>query len=316
MTPRHHRTAIAPTALLIALALSGGCADAEVETVEARNTVTEKQAITVVPEFEITGVEALPSQLYLTDLGLTIAEIRLEPLADETVAYASRRPISVSFDVERGEFLKEGEPISLPKTGRYLVSVRMEPVQPEEHHEKVGLPSFRLEGFISGEGSRGTYDPAADGEDQHGGGPLPWFDETDPDAKDGEAQMTPTSEEDEAAPAEPAEEPAPTEEPIADGFSDAHEAPEVWTPFLYKSRSAVYFTLSDVTFEEGSQHLRFSFDVQDWAAQIIEPISKAVRHTNSAPDGSVDITDVLDSTGRGADAFMEHAGVRSMRQHP
>jgi hypothetical protein len=140
-----------------------------------------------------------------------------------------------------------------------------------------------MDGYI-GERSEETVDEQS-GEDQDGN-PLPLpFDE------DGDDQQT------------------------DDKLADRADSPALWTPIEYKSRTAVYLTLSDVDFEEGTQQLTFDFNVRDWGVDLIDPISKAVRHdSETSPDGSVDITEVLDSVGRGADAFIQHAAVSSTRR--
>lgn len=91
-----------------------------------------------------------------------------------------------------------------------------------------------------------------------------------------------------------------------------------WTPFHYNSKRAVFYTFSDVELTAGDQTLSFNFNVNDWAGELIEPITRAVQNVNSPDFGDaqgVDVTMQLDSIGWGAEALMEGASVRSVPMH-
>lgn len=267
-----------------------GCGDVDFGTPDQAKSVEREQAVTVVPEFSVSGTSELPGELYLSQLGLTISEIRLEPLETEygSIAYSTRNPTRLSFDVARGETLKLGEPIQLPSAGRYLVSVRLEPITEIEEsdegaREKIS-PSLSVAGFIAGEGVVGV-DPRYD-EKRSDGSPVPVpFDERE-DSEDGEMQDMPA---------------LPTE----------------WTPFHYDSQRSVFFTLNEVEFDAGRQYLSFDFNVQDWALDLVDPLLNAVRHNSDSPTGpsdGVDVTSPLDSTGHGAESLFENASVRTMAE--
>lgn len=254
------------TKSILALAASTAVSCVDVEPVsdgefEAR---TREQTVVVVPEFAMTGAENTPDDLLVTDLGLSISEIRLEPIATpDSLAFSTREPFFISFDVGSGETVRALEPVELPTPGRYLVSIRLEPLD----HDGSEPSSFAMKGFVAGErrvtgadlGSR------SDGRPQ----PMP-FDSTQG----------------------------------GDTLRDKQAYPMQWTPFEYHSKRAVFYTYTDVAFESGTQRLRFSFDVRDWAVDVAEPIADAIENTRTAND-SVDVTNEVDRSGAGVDALLE-----------
>ncbi len=153
--------------------------------------------------------------------------------------------------------------------------------------------SIRLEAYDDGESSKGSLsmtglvdsegvtrnDPRASSDKKFDGNPLPLpFDKT----REGQS-----------------------------GDSD-------WTPFHYNSKRAVFYTFSDVELTAGEQTLSFNFNVNDWAGELIEPITRAVQNVNSPDIGGtqgVDVTMQLDSIGWGAEALMEGSSVHSVPMH-
>lgn len=103
--------------------------------------ITQEQAIVVLPEFHLTGVDHIPETLVLRKLGLTISELRFAPVNTEGIAYTTLEPIRLSFDLTKGELQRWTSPIRLPKAGRYLISVRIEP-------DKTQQQSFSMEGLV------------------------------------------------------------------------------------------------------------------------------------------------------------------------
>lgn len=150
---------------LIALATSVACVDNVTAEAATSHADTRVQAVTAIPEFVITGLERVPESLHLTNLGLTVSEIRLEPMwSAESLAYSTRRASMIDFALDEGQTTAVGEELELPVTGRYLVSIRLEPVE--------AVPSFHVEGFVA-DGER------ADGEDGDGWPqPMPFDEET------------------------------------------------------------------------------------------------------------------------------------------
>lgn len=260
------------TAALATLGLVMGCGEQEtVGTADAQHDV-RRQAVTVVPEFVITGAEAIPSSLFVTELGLTVSEIRLEPMwSTESLADATREPLAVSFDLAHGESVRTNDALQLPAAGRYLVSIRLEPATTADG---AAESSFSLDGFVA-ERQGQLLDDTMDGRPQ----PMP-FDQT----QKSDSEIT-----------------------------DAAAYPAEWTPFEYRSKRAVFFTFNDVTLEPGSQFLTFSFDVRDWAVDVVEPISNAVK-SSAEWDESVDVTNQIDSTGNGVEALVRTGVVRSDRR--
>lgn len=273
---------------LVSIFLIGLAACGEGGFGDEDSTTSRGQAVTVVPEFSVSGTSTLPEELYLSELGLSISEIRLEPISSDvaSVAYSSRHAIDLHFDVARGETLKEGTPLQLPQAGRYMVSVRLDPtVSTEDAGEGVAetvSPSLSLSGFVAGE-SIVRVDPRYD-EKRSDGSPVPMpFDETEND--DAELQDRPA-------------------------------LPLEWTPFRYDSQRSVYFTLGEVEFDTGEQTLSFDFDVEDWALELVEPLVDAVTYRDdpaSAEEEGVDVTLPLESTGHGPEAFFQSASVHAGR---
>lgn len=270
----------------IALALTTlACADIEPEVSVQEEVKTHVQTVSVVPAFSITGISSLPSSLYLTELGFVVSEIRLEPLVASpgSVAFSAVKPEIIRFDVSSNEMFKKGAAIDLPRPGRYLVSVRLEPIDEETSDESIS--SFSMSGFVARDSMLGS-EYVTDGEDGERPTPHPF----DPDDDDIRAQD-------------------------ADGLSDNPQAPDAWAPFYYHSERAVFFTLNDVEFEAGEQQLEFTFDLHNWALDIVEPISRAVSYDETITDehaGGVDISRHLDSSGQGAESFVTFGRVETM----
>ena len=259
-------------AALIAIAMSG-CVELETMSSDGTETDVRRQAVTVVPEFMITGTDSMPDSLFVSELGLTVSEIRLEPMwTTESLAYSTREAFVVNFDIASGETNRIEEALELPVAGRYLVSIRLEPRAGEGDEDPA---SFTLDGFVSGTRDGQLLDESMDGRPQ----PMP-FDNTDTGN---------------------------------DNLSDQHAYPEEWTPFEYRSRRAVFFTFNDVPLEAGEQFLSFSFDVRDWALDVVEPISNAVNSSGTWVE-SVDATNQIDSSGKGGEALIRTGVVRSDRR--
>jgi hypothetical protein len=283
---RLHKVRSVALAGVIAAFAVASCAGVDGEQGEAAE---REQSVTVVPEFSVTGTAALPDKLFLSELGLTISEIRLEPISSDlgSIAYSTRNATRLQFDVASGETVKLGEPVELPTSGRYLVSVRLEPISEVEHSEAGSVetvtPSFSLSGFVAGEGVL-RVDPRYDST-RSDGSPVPMpFDENETDE---------------------------------DSMQDMPALPTEWTPFHYNSRRSVFFTLNEVEFEAGKQYLSFEFDVHDWALELVEPLLTAVKHTNEVGEPreeGIDVTNPLESTGHGAESLFENAEVRAIMQ--
>lgn len=248
-----------------------GCVDMDLGGPGSTELEQRQQAVSVVPEFTITGTDAVPASLYLTDLGLAVSEIRLEPLSSpSSLAYSTRDSMLVEFDLSQNQTTRTGEVVELPSAGRYLVSIRLEPIVVEG----VETSSFSAHGFVIDDHVNQPIDEVADGEPQ----PMPF----DPGT-------------------------------VTDGhLTDKQEFPTEWTPFDYQSKRAVFYTFSDVEFAEGQQFLTFSFDVRDWAVEVVDPITNAVRANKT--DDTVDATKQIESSGTGAEALIETGVVRTDRR--
>ncbi|TXD39907.1 hypothetical protein FRC96_06450 [Lujinxingia vulgaris] len=266
--------------LLAALMLSGAiaCGDAAPDPSDTTSVVDERsQAAVVTPEFRLSGIGELPDALILEEVGLTITEIRLQPVNGSEVAYSTTRPFGLNFDLSEGETAIRGHAVEFPQTGRYLVSVRLEPLSPDERDELVTeqgaeLPmgSLELNGLVQyGEDTMGKVG----GEDEDGN-PLPLpFERT-----------------------------------------RVWTIDESWTPFHYESQRAVFFALSNVELAPGEQTLVFNFDLNQWAISALDPIVSAVESIGSQgrPGEVIDISPSLDEAALGTEAMVRAASVSTM----
>lgn len=267
-----------------AVLLIAGCGDPELldsHHVNAERSTAELAVVT--PEFQITGLPDIPQELSLEELGLSITEIRLEPLRGERgVAYSTSRPIHLAFDIASGETSLRGDTVEFPETGRFLVSLRLEPTEtgldPAGNGERGSL---EMSGMVrndflinSDEGDTTKY--GDDGEDRgvdRDGNPLP-------------LPVTPYSDEEPAG---------------------------MWSAFSFSSRRAVFYTFSDIELVAGEQTLTFSFDLNDWATTAIAPIVNAVEREGR--EGSTDISGALDSpTAVGPEALLQSGTVATVVQ--
>lgn len=285
------RTSLLTSLLLILLSTIalGACAELDEPATQVETAPQVQRGVSVVPTFSIDGVDALPDDLIIDSLGFTVSEIRLEPLTGPAgaVAYTAVTPQRIAFNVAEGDGEQRGESIELPRSGRYLVSIRMEPMREGEAQKPS---SFALRGFIAQNSSRVDPRYADDSGDRPGPHPF-----------DGG-----TSGGDAGNPGDPVEESHP------DALEDSPEELQTWTPFHYKSERASFFPLGEVEFEPGEQRLHFSFDLHKWAAGLVEPISRAVEVDTSLQDPSysgVDISRYLDSHGHGPEDFLSRGRV-------
>lgn len=161
-----------------------GCVDVDLGGPDVAERTTVEQGVTVVPEFSISGTDAIPESLYITDLGLTVSEIRLEPLTTSSLAYSTREATSLHFDLAGEETLLTADPVELPHAGRYLVSIRLEPVDGSADVTS----SLSAQGFVIESGDA-AVDDVSDGEPQ----PMPFDPKADAtDDEVGDASAYPT----------------------------------------------------------------------------------------------------------------------------
>ncbi len=258
--------------LLVSLG-SVGCADIDSTVHEVNEFEAKSQAVIVTPEFAIHGLKNMPDGLFLTELGLSISEIRFQPVmtTHSGITYSTSDPFRLVFDVEHDEEVKRLNPFEFPKAGRFVVSIRLE----ANDDDNVSSGSLSMTGLVSSE-DVASQDPRASSDGKFDGNPLPL-----PFDKKRESQS-----EDSA-----------------------------WTPFHYNSKRAVFYTFSDVELTAGEQTLSFNFNIEDWAGELIEPITRAVRNDSSPAIGDaqgVDVTKQLDSVGWGAEALMDGASVQTV----
>ncbi len=260
----------------LGLALAAvGCVSPDDDSVESDSLRTRGQAVSVVPEFHIANVDQIPSDLVVTDIGLVVSEIRLVPVQSENgLAYSTANPIGVKFKVNEDELARRGDEIVLPDKGRYIVSIRLEPVATLEGETETS--SFSMDGYAA------EIPDFANTSKHSDGTPLPLpFDEK-PDVEDDEEA--------------------------------AKEA--MWTPFQYNSKQTIFYTFNDVELVPGKQVLTFTFDVQQWADSVADPISKAIRNSATAEEEGIDVTREVESVGQGARALIEGGVVQTDQLPP
>src|SRR5690554_1668389 len=290
------RRVIGPSTLCLSMLamLLGGCGDASLVGVGEGGYQEQTQTISLVPEFSLNGSEDMPDTVYFSELGLSIAEIRLEPLtssADDaelsSIIYSTRNAIQLDFDVAQGEQVIFGEPLELPHTGRYLISVRLEPISRVENVRgtvnEVTSPSFRVEGFVAMDPAtrtdRGRLDESADGSPT----PMPFNEDEECEVEHG---------------------------------LEYHA--EYWTPFHYDSRQSVFISLNEVEIREDSEFLSFEFNMNEWAESLAIPLQDAVQgsgdSTTDSSNHGVDVTSRLEDGGHGAATLLTNARVSSLAQ--
>jgi hypothetical protein len=272
-----------------ALAL-GACAE-PLDDTPTPDAAQQRQAIIVQPQFSIEGVERLDDALLLEELGLSISEIRLEPLdGNDDLAYSFIRPQYLRFDVASGVRTLCAQPLELPAAGRYLVSIRVEPVYMRSEDGVSRTSSFTMSGHVAYDSSQA----AKGGTMSEGPIPRPFRDDT-------------TRPKDDAEPQE-----------HKHGCRFKRCPTVTWAPFSYHSERSVFYTIDEVHIIDGSQHLSFSFDVEAWGAEAVESISRAVSSPDAAPilddRRGLDITRQLDSMGQGVDALVERTFVKANPQ--
>jgi hypothetical protein len=131
----------------LALLHTSACVDVDSIGQGQDNISQRKQAVVVTPEFSLEGAELLPDHLFLTQMGLLVSEVRLTPLVSNAsgVAYSTAEAMPLTFDVSKGEFTQIGRSVTIPSPGRYVVSIRLEPLV--AHNQELG--SLSVEGFIA-----------------------------------------------------------------------------------------------------------------------------------------------------------------------
>ena len=127
----------------IGLVAAVGCVDQTAIEDGPLNTITAKQAVVVVPEFGLANVDRISEDMAIDKLGLSISELRFEPLqTDGSLAYTTREAIQLDFDVSADALRIESAPIELPEPGRYLISMRLEP------NDEERLDTFSMTGTV------------------------------------------------------------------------------------------------------------------------------------------------------------------------
>ena len=151
---------------LVSAGLIAGCGEVVLDEEVVEEGATPQEAVSVVPHFTVLGAGDLPDELHIEELGFMISEIRLEPMTGRAgeVAYSAVRPFEVRFDMASGELTNSGDAIELPRKGRYLVSLRLEPVERRTDLGVERLPSFSVSGYVSGAQEDDTFISTRTGE--------------------------------------------------------------------------------------------------------------------------------------------------------
>lgn len=168
----------------------------ELEEASQDSHASTQTSALITPEFRLIGLDEMPRELLLQQLSLAVSEIRLEPLRSHGgIAYSTSQPFELVFDLSTGEDSITFDAVELPETGRFLVSIRLEPPR------HIDLES-QMEGSLGMRGMIRTdlvdnlddEDEKSDGE-EHDGSPLPLpFDKIDEGDDDSWTPFTFTSE--------------------------------------------------------------------------------------------------------------------------
>lgn len=250
----------------------------ELEEAAEREALSSTTSAIVTPQFRLSGLDDIPQGLSLQELGLSISEIRLEPLnGSDGLAYATTQPFELAFDLSQGQYAMERQSVVLPQTGRFLVSVRLEPDgQGLDENDQVG--SLNLRGRVRSE----------------------LLDEQESDQDDSDSGLNPTGagelegRENDGSPL-----PLPLDEHRFGEFSQ-------WTTFAFRSDRTVFYTFSDVYLEPGEQILTFDFDLRDWAASALLPLVDAAELDDTQEE--VDVSQDFDSPDSGGPESLLNAG--------
>lgn len=283
---------ISTLGLAIVLSLAVACGEEPIQEVREYSPQEEQRASSalVTPVFQVSGVDMMPESLILDKLGLVITEVRLSPLGEDSggVAYATTNSFELLFDLSNGEQALERGTVEIPKTGRFMVGIRVEPgdgggefLLPDGRVASIGL-----EGRVRHDGRR--ISEAEDGKPL----PLP-FDERRVITLQGDEEGDPDpGEEGDGKPL-----PLPFER-LAQRVDSPMVVMEQWTSFRYTSQDQIFFTFTEVNLVEGEQKLVFDFDLKNWLGTLQEPIESAVAqgdHRSETLDGPVDISAHLDA---------------------
>jgi hypothetical protein len=123
-------------------------------------------AVTVHTRFVLSGMDEVESDLMLDELFVNVGSLVLEPSVGDGVAFASREPFELDFDVAQGQVDLQGPDLQLPYGGEFFVSVQLEPGATEVSADKAAGDTGSLV-------ARGHYYVEAD-VDADEPSPLPW----------------------------------------------------------------------------------------------------------------------------------------------
>lgn len=245
-------------ALLVALAACGQDGTAEV-TLEAPGTESQVEARSsalVTPEFRVSGFDDLPVDLRVEGIALTVASIQLTPLDNRAagIVYSTASPLHLRFDMAGGEASLLRPTVEVPETGRFLVSVRIEPA-PEgarELTQATSPVSLSLEGRVRSDlNSTPSGEPDTGKEEDGNPLPLPFHQ-----------------------------------------LSVRQQESGDWTPFRYASDASITFTFNEVEFVRGEQKLTFDFDLSDWAHAALAPLVQSLGEYTGEPMERIEISDL------------------------
>jgi hypothetical protein len=161
------------------------CGDEGKEQVDL-DSQTEQGGLVITPEFAITGVEDIADDVFLQELYLGVGQIELEPLDHaQDVVYVTREPVFLLFNVAEGELQVAGDQITLPHAGAYKVSIRLEPVDVNNHDlSHLTGTSMQVNGLVAqfnapdGRGFVASGEPTPlplrESAESRVGGPVQW----------------------------------------------------------------------------------------------------------------------------------------------
>lgn len=134
------RTRHLAIAALVASAALAACAETPAPVAEdsqfgphdVRDIAQAEHGVTVRTRFILTGVRQLRDErgaelMALDDLYVNVGALFLDPADQSSVAFSSREPFDLSFDVSAGQTDIHGPEFELPFAGDFFVSMQVEP---------------------------------------------------------------------------------------------------------------------------------------------------------------------------------------------
>lgn len=262
---RTHLTVLGLAAALVALlGLVGACAIEELPVASSEEAGVEvvDQPVVVQPVFVVSGLDELPADVRIDELHLGVGAIFLDRVdtSDDGVAFANQTPFSLHFDIRDGELEAYAPTMTLPRGGRYQISVQVEPqhllgVDIDQAVRQMASDASEASLLVTGTYIKTRYEAE---EDEHG--------EIRGRDKDNEA------------------EPAPLPW-VPNGTDDVgrllRDVERI--PFTYSSQRTLRFILDEIDLRGGEENdLILELRLGPWVEEAVKPAISELLETDEA----------------------------------